>query len=350
MKKKIIITYLINSFDSGGTENQLLNLVKLLKKQFIIKIFSFSDGILSREFRKEGIEITIGNNGYSILKLISFLIKNDTHIYHFFLPKSYIIGGILTLLSKKKKIMSRRSLNNYHKKYFYISLLIEKFLHKKMDYILANDNSIKNQILKTELKNEKKVLLIKNFLIEKNSSFSSKKSQKFISFGLIANFIPYKGHIDLINACKQINSKKDWRLFFYGSDRNNYKSLVKKIVKENGLQKKVVFGGFKKNKSSIYNNLDFIVNVSSEEGSSNVLLESLFYKKPILAIDVGGNKEFVNGKNGFLVKKNDSLDLRKKIIKMIESKNLKKMSIESQKIYKNFDSKIALKAYQKVYS
>ena len=106
-----------------------------------------------------------------------------------------------------------------------------------MDYILAN-NSIKNQILKTELKNEKKILLIKNFLIEKNSSFSSKKSQKFISFGLIANFIPYKGHIDLINACKQINSKKDWRLFFYGSDRNNYKSLVKKIVKENGLQKK----------------------------------------------------------------------------------------------------------------
>ena len=66
MKKKIIITYLINSFESGGTENQLLNLVKLLKKQFIIKIFSFSDGILSREFRKEGIEITIGNNGYSI--------------------------------------------------------------------------------------------------------------------------------------------------------------------------------------------------------------------------------------------------------------------------------------------
>ena len=75
-----------------------------------------------------------------------------------------------------------------------------------MDYILANDNSIKNQILKTELKNEKS-FINKNFLIEKNSSFSSKKSQKFISFGLIANFIPYKSAIDLINAVNKLIQK-----------------------------------------------------------------------------------------------------------------------------------------------
>ena len=117
MKK---ITYIINSFEIGGTEKQLLELINLIKNKYEISIFSFSDGTLHNDFLKLKINIKVNKIfGFGLLSLIFFLIKNKTDIYHFFLPKSYILGGVLTFFSKKKKIMSRRSLNNYHKKYFY---------------------------------------------------------------------------------------------------------------------------------------------------------------------------------------------------------------------------------------
>ena len=134
MKK---ITFFINSLDSGGSERQLLYLTKLLKEKLHIEIFCFKKGLLFNDFKKEGLNIISANNNFfSIPLLLFYLLSNNSQIYHFILPKSYILGAVLTIFSKKKKVMSRRSLNFYHSKYFKISLFLEKFLHKKMNYIV----------------------------------------------------------------------------------------------------------------------------------------------------------------------------------------------------------------------
>ena len=49
--------------------------------------------------------------------------------------------------------------------------------------------------------------------------------------------------------------------------------------------------------------IDFVVNVSSEEGSSNVLLQSLASGIPLITYDIESNRELViHDFNGFIVR------------------------------------------------
>ena len=294
MKK---ITFFINSLDIGGSEKQLFKLIEYLKKEYRIEVFSFKSGALVQKFKDQKIKIhTANNNFFSFFLLLFYLISNTSHIYHFILPKSYILCGFLTYLSKKKKIMSRRSLNFYHKKYKGISLFLEKILHKKMDYILCNSQKIKKQLIVDEGVSSKKIVCVKNFHIPFNKplkrSFKYKKNRKNVSFAYVANLIPYKGHIDLIDICSKLNTKNDWRLFLVGDGKLSYKRKLKKYVEQKGLQKKIFFTGLIENMEEVYRSIDFAVSASLEEGSSNFLLEAISMKLPIICYDIGGNKDF----------------------------------------------------------
>lgn len=351
MKK---ITYIINSFEIGGTEKQLLELINLIKNKYEISIFSFSDGTLYNDFLKLKINIKVNKIfGFGLLSLIFFLIKNKTDIYHFFLPKSYILGGVLTFFSKKKKIMSRRSLNNYHKKYFYISVLFEKILHKKMDLILVNSSAIKKELVNDENVNKSKIKIIPNFnLLKKKKIVRDYKLsiKKTIIFGFVANFIPYKGHMKLIKLCSKLDVKKSWKLMLIGFSENKHGKKIKELIKGLGLQKKIKILKSTKNIDFFYKRLDFSVCASSEEGSSNFLLESISCGLPIIAFDVGGNRDFFSN-NGFLIPQNNEEKFKKSLEFLINSKSLKIYKENSIKLSKKkFDNKMSLKKYLKVYN
>ncbi len=285
------------------------------------------------------------NKFFSIFRFIFFLIVNKTDIYHFFLPKSYILGGLLTILSKKKKIMSRRSLNKYHKKYFFISLLIEKILHTHMDLILTNSTAIKDQLVNREGVRNNKIKVIPNFITSLNIKKKKLKNKsKFIKFGYVANFIPYKNHLNLLSICSKIDTNKKWKLLLVGSDVNGYRNIVKKEIFKLGLSENVLLIDPKREIDKFYNEIDFSVSTSSEEGSSNFLLESIFHGLPIIAFDVGGNKDFFD-KNGFLVPACDNSIMKKKIECMLTSK-LDKFKENSLKVCKSkFNNKKNLKLY-----
>ena len=317
-KKIKKITFIINGLDIGGTEKQLLCLINLIKKKYKISIFAFSSGNLLSKFRGPGVKITYGNNKFfSVLKLAFFLFSNDTDIYHFFLPKAYLIGGLFTYFSKKKKIMSRRSLNNYHKKYFFVSLFFEKLLHKKMSLILTNTETIKKQLIADENVENKKIMVIPNFVTSFRKKIKNKK-RKF-KFAYVANFIPYKNHLTLLEICSKINVNKEWELILIGADVDGFKKIIMHKTYQLGLNKKIKFYNAKNDVNSIYANIDFSVCPSSEEGSSNFLLESIYNGLPIIAFDVGGNKDFFD-KNGFLVPAFDKEEMKKKIEFMLTKK------------------------------
>lgn len=353
MKKKI--TFVINSIEGGGTEKHLLQLVKYLKKKYQICIFSFKSGRLKKFFIEQDIEVkfpeTHNNN---VIFFLKFLFNTNTDLYHFFLPKAYIIGGLLTFFSSKKKIMSRRSLNNYHKKYFNISLYVERLLHKKMNLILTNSIFVKKQLIEKEDVEENKIVVIKNFFSFPRKKLSLKKklglgnSEKI--FASVANLIPYKNHIHLIKACSKIKLR-NWKLLFIGEDRNHYKLQLEKEIKKYDLRKNIIFTGYLDDIEMYLDDLEFIVNVSNEEGSSNSLLQGLAAGVPILASNIDTNREFVeHNKNGFLFKKGNVKDLIKYLEIFLESKDTKTMRIKSKQIFnKRFNLKASIDGYFDVY-
>lgn len=343
------INFVINSLNRGGTETQLLYLIKSLKTDYKISLFSFSSGSMNDLFKKENINIVTGKKYFGLISFLIFIFKNKADIYHFFLPKSYIIGASLTFFLDVKKIMSRRSLNNYHKKYFYLSLFIEKYLHKRMDLILTNSNVIKNQIERTENVDEKKVKVIKNFVLKKKIFLKKKKKSVKKNIIYVANFFRYKRHLELVDICSSLNVKKRWQLFFVGSDRDTNYSEIKKKIEYYNLHHNIKFLGEIQKVDDIYRKMDFALSASSEEGSSNFLLESISNCLPILAFDVGGNKDFFD-KNGFIIPKNDFQTFKEKLEYLINVDDLSTMRKNSfGLILKKFNNKTSISIYKKSY-
>ena len=284
--------------------------------------------------------------------LVRTLLHFKPSIIHFYLPQAYILGGFLTyLFSSKKFIMSRRSLNFYQNKYPKILKTFEIILHKKMDLIIGNSLAVCNQLKKEEKVDKKKCLLIYNGInsIVHNKSQNNTK----VSILCIANFIPYKNHVMLIKACCKLPEHLNWQLILVGKDSYNLVAKLKSLVKKKSLQNKFKFLNQELNLAPLLEKSDIGVLTSDEEGFSNSILEYMNYSLPVIATNVGGNRESIfDNKNGFLIDKNNVDQLTKKLKVLITDKGLRKrMGVESKRlINKYFEIKDCIQKYKKVYT
>ena len=123
------ICILIGSLEIGGTEKQLFNILKFIHRKFDIHLcLIHKKGSLFNEFKKLKINIhcAFGKSNNKIKRAIDLFI-NINRIINEIRPMRYI-SIYLSLISLEdsmffkrnlKLIMSRRSLNNYQKKYFF---------------------------------------------------------------------------------------------------------------------------------------------------------------------------------------------------------------------------------------
>lgn len=382
MNKKTII-YVIGSMDLGGAEKHIVNVASMLKKLgwnpefFVIK----HGGPLSKILEQNQIPIHSielpswfsnvirhKKTGLFILHLLSFIMfvykywKIKPEITHFFLPTAYIVGGVASLLSPVKiKIMSRRSLNNYKQNNRFL-FYIEKMLHKFMDVVCGNSNAILEQ-LKLEGVDSYKLQLIYNGVDNKKyfpsldkSVFREKLgiSKDALVFVIVANLIPYKGHMDLIQAFGAISDDigQDWILLCLGRDdgiQNQLYDTAKRLKIDNNIR----FLGSQANVEEYLIASDVGILSSHEEGFSNAILECMSSGLPMIVTDVGGNAEAViDGKQGFVVPSHNPNKLSKAILKISHDTILRnKMGKSARDRALNvFDVDSCIDQYNKMYT
>lgn len=355
MKNKKILIF-IGSLNIGGTEKQLVKILKYLYRFFDIQIFTIQEkGLLSIELESIGIKIVEPKYKKKknkiffyfclILQILLHVFKFKPNIIHYYLPHSYLIAGVpLSIFFRIKKIMSRRSLNNYQKKYPLVRL-IEILLHKQMNIVTSNCSAINKQLIEQEFVKKEKVLLIRNGVdipvVKKK--ITKKKIVKILS---IANFIPYKNHQFLIESLSLLSSKLNWELSLIGKDNFNYVQKYKNLSESLGIRSKIKFCGSQKNVTKYLNNSDIGVLTSNEEGCSNSILEYMSFSLPVLATNVGGNKDLVKHKHsGYLISKGDKKSFIDYLTELIENKNLRvKFGDKGLRIVKD---KFSLKELQK---
>lgn len=97
---------------------------------------------------------------------------------------------------------------------------------------------------------------------------------------------------------------------------------------------------------------DIFVLPSEREGLSLVLIEATAASLPIVATDVGGNRQVVkDGRNGLIVKPKDPLSLYNAIKQLMMDKNLqKKFARHSFGLFKsNFSLEKMIEKYEAIY-
>ena len=101
----------------------------------------------------------------------------------------------------------------------------------------------------------------------------------------------------------------------------------------------------------LYNSVDVMVVPSLQENLSNAIMESLSCGVPVVAFDIGGNKDMITHmKNGYLATPFDTQDLKNGIKFILNHKNYNSISNNARnKVLQDFDSKIVSKKYIKLY-
>jgi glycosyltransferase involved in cell wall biosynthesis len=179
-----------------------------------------------------------------------------------------------------------------------------------------------------------------------------KKEANFI-FLFIGRLIKDKGIFEFVEAARIIR-KKYPKVIFNVIGPFWHQNLKSNTITKTDLQSWITEGiidyqGEKKDVRKFIAEADCIVLPSYREGASNILLEAASMEKPIITTNTTGCKEIVDDEiTGFLCKVKDSIDLAKKMEKMLLLPLDKRdsMGIKArQKIIKEFDKQIVIKAY-----
>mgnify|MGYP001194874994 CR=1 FL=1 len=343
MIDRVKVLVVIGELEVGGTERQLLNVSREINSDDIeVVVYALrGDGSLIESFLAAGIRV-IYPPGHSrrwlgLLRTAAHLVRTfrseRPRILHFFLPEAYLIGGLCSLLGPScVRIMSRRSLNYYQRRWFGIRS-IERILHHRMDGILANSRAVLSDLKNEGVPDHISGVVCNGVSVPPNIDETAIAALRLelslnptgIVLIVVANLIPYKGHSDVFDAlvCARDSLGDSWTLLLVGAD-HGIEIGLKQRAKDAGIEANIRWLG---RQSDVYPYLavsDIAVLASHEEGFSNAILEAMAMQLPVIATAVGGNLEAVlDGKTGILVPPENPKVLAAAIIRLANEVNLR---------------------------
>ncbi|MEF3279759.1 MAG: glycosyltransferase family 4 protein [Elusimicrobiota bacterium] len=230
------------------------------------------------------------------------------------------------------------------------------FSQKNNLYIVSLSNWLRTLAEKSYLFSGRKHIVIHN-PIDTNlfKPFDKKRSRELwnlpenksiLLFGAMsATTDPRKGFKELIEALYKLPDKEKVEVVIFGNE--TLKGNLGFGIKTHCL------GRLSDNVSlrTIYSACDVVVVPSLQENLSNTIMESLACGTPVVAFDVGGNRDMIDHKeNGYLAVPFDTTDLKNGIEWVLNSQNYEEISRKARdKIVNEFNSKIIVKKYIELY-
>jgi glycosyltransferase involved in cell wall biosynthesis len=377
LNKPITVMYLIDTCidtpdkpSMGGTERQLYLLASSLNSNLfrpIVVELSSSNSLLLTPKQVANIKVYhlptqrfYNLHGLRQIGRLSRLAKNrKVDIIHTFFEKSEVMGWLTARLSGISIwITSRRDLGFKRKK---IYAKIFRFSAKDCKKCIANCHAVKDQVVQQENFPSEKIEVIYNGLdfTDQLQPYNCNSLRTELRFGngtplvgMIANFnFEIKGHGYFLGAAKKILEKVPNVRFILVGD-GPLRARYEEVAWELNLKNYAYFLGKRNDVPSIISNLDISVLSSTNEGFSNVILESMAANKPVVATKVGGSPEMVmDGITGYLTPPTDIQAMANAIINLLQNPDkAKAMGVAGRKVVQErFTVEAMVKKYEKLY-
>lgn len=347
LKSKINILFFIDYlYGFGGTEKYLFNLTTRLDPNVFdctVCPFRFSMEMV-RTFEKAGIRVEpaqleriYGITAFRQAIRIRGILKNlKIDIVQTFNLDSDIFGTLVAKLAGIPLIISnRRDLGVYRKKRH---LLVTRRIFKYVDYFLAVCHAAASELAERERVPPEKITTIHNGFDMSDLSLVDQKnvasiverfkigSNSFV-IGNVSHLRPEKGHRFFIDAIRKVRPIiPDLRVLIVGGDGPALRPLQAAIV-EHRLSETVFLTGYVENVLDYVSLMDVCcLTPISNEGFSNAVLEQMAMGKPVIATDVGGNREAIsNGVSGIIVPPQNGDAVAEAILKLYRDDKLRNL-------------------------
>lgn len=337
--------HVIDGLGVGGTETILYELVSgLVSSGFEVTVCYFNPGPLVEKYSK--LDITLIHIPYTtrvdpilFFRLLKVIRSCKPQIVHTHLFKSDIHGLLASrLCGVPVSLTTLHSMNDWAKSSF-LGFVYGLVLRLADKVVVLSDEIAEYFIRQSNVPTDRFVTIHNAIPIEKFTQQEGKGRETVREefgipegsplFGFIARLAPPKDHeVFLYAAVKILLGRPDARFLIVGEGELKT-SLIKKSM-ELGLEKSVIFTGFRKDIPEIFSALDVVVLASRFEGLPVVLMEAMASSRPIVATMARGIISVVtNEVNGLLVQQDDPEALAQACMRLLNDSDLRHKLVEA---------------------
>ncbi|MDP4179983.1 MAG: glycosyltransferase [Bacillota bacterium] len=332
----IRVLYLINHAGKAGTERYVQSMIeKLHGKEIEAHLAYNEEGLLVEKLKALGVKthkLSMKNPfdikaAFELNKLCKRL--NIDLVHAQYLRENYIAMWS-RLFNPKTKVMYT---NHFILENNALLRLFNRLLTPLEANIAAVCNKGKEMMISNGV-NGKKIKVIFNG-VDPDAWGSSEEStmrkelniDKDTFVMLCASRFAYdKGHEFLINSISELKKISDKKFVCVLANDGPFFEERKKQALNLGLEKDIIFTGFRKDIKNLIYGSDLYINSSAHEALSFAIIEVLACGLPIIATDMGGNGDIINQETncGILVKYDDAKGLAEAIKKVMSDPELQK--------------------------
>ena len=176
------------------------------------------------------------------------------------------------------------------------------------DRVVCNSQAAAQRLVEDGV-SERKILVIGNGLAPEAfmpGSPAIPRTAGILRIGMIARMnAAYKNHSLLLNAVSEMGRDlPDFELLFVGD--GPLRPALEREAEQLQIRERVRFVGDRSDIQALLASMDVSVVRSRSESLSNVILESMAAGVPVVATDVGGNRELLDNERGLLVPPDNS--------------------------------------------
>jgi glycosyltransferase involved in cell wall biosynthesis len=375
--KKIRILYGLEAADSGALKHLTYLATNLDQAIFeIIVVLSVRrSGEFAyrhiRQMRKLKIEVVVipmersihlWKDFVSFVAIFRHLAKNRYDIVHAHSSKAGVLFRMAAWIARVPSIVYTPHCFYFQgkvgiKKTFYSA--VEKCMGVITDYIIVSNNE-RDAAIQCKIAALEKLLNINNAIDFDEYNANRRKDILKAAMGLQENAL-------VIGAIGRLVEQKDWLTYIYAATETiaHFPETVFLIVGEGelreflqdtidflGMTNKIIITGYYEQIDEIYSVIDIFVSTSLWEGLPYVLLEAMWFKKPVITTDLGYSDLIQERENGFLVTVKDYLSLAERIGQLIQDQPLRQHMGENgyQLVSKQFTFEKFVRSHERVYS
>lgn len=324
------LLHVINSLSTGGAEKLLVDILPLLVGRGITIDLLLLDGTCS-PFLRQLKETNCCNvyilgkssvyNPLLIFRIIPYLKKYDIIHVHLFPAMYWVAIAKIISFSKSKLIFTEHNTVNSRIGNI-VFRQIDKIIYKAYRKIISITSDVKHVLItKLNLKDDKCIVVNNGINLSKisNAVALSKKDYSILPDAKIliqiSRFNKQKDQVTLIESMKYLPENIILLLVGDGYLKQECELLVSNLRIEN----RVLFLGIRMDVPELLKMSDVVVQSSHWEGFGLAAVEGMAAKKPVIASNVPGLGEIVNGA-GLLFEKGDNKQLGGLITDLLNNK------------------------------
>jgi glycosyltransferase involved in cell wall biosynthesis len=305
---------MVNSLERGGTERQFVTLAQGLNSG----AFELTTGCLARrgEFADSLPGIAEFSPGNSLFKTKSILARASlsrylrkhrvvvAHAYDFYanlmLAPAARLAMVPVVLGSHRQLGDLLTPNQFR---------AQSAAFRMCDKVVCNSRAAEDRLRKAGIA-EDKLVVIPNALPDEAFAPATPALPPVpgvLRVGMIARMNDaVKNHPAFLRMAALLAAKHACVQYVLVGD-GPLRGDLEKMATELGIADRVLFLGDRKDIPAVLASLDVTVLPSRSESLSNVILESMAAGVPVVATDVGGNRELLsNGETGFLTPEDDA--------------------------------------------